>query len=364
MQRKLFSLMLVVVLLAPVMAGCGGTTPTAKPEPSQAAAVATVAPKTYKVALIVNQRFGDKGPSDDLQKGLDRAALEFGVQTKSIESADPAQHEENIRAMAEEGYDLVIVTFPAMADALEAVAKDYPDTKFLGIWIWTSQQFPNVRTVEYRGYRVCYLLGVLAGMMTNTNKLGRILGGDSPDMNVNYWAFVDGAQSVNPKAEIQIGYTNSFEDPAKGKELALLMYNSGVDIIMTDASRSGLGVVEAAEETGNFVIGDPVFHPELAPANYITALDLGWADSVYVTVKDLVNGQFTAEHIIASFISGSAINISWGPFTSFEANGPKEMVDKIPAAEAKMNEEAAKIESGQLEVIYKEDSGQTVAPIE
>ncbi len=181
-------------------------------------------------------------------------------------------------------------------------------------------------------------------------------------MNVNYWSFAAGAQSVNPAVEIQIGYTNSFEDPAKGKELALLMYNSGVDIIMTDASRSGLGVVEAAKETGNFVIGDPVFHPELAPANYITALDFGWSDSVYVTVKDLVEGKFTGEHMIAKFISGGSINISYGSFDSFKANGPKEMVDKLPAAEAAMSEAASKIESGALEVIFKEDSGQTVAP--
>lgn len=358
MARKLLSLLLVVVFLLPAMAGCGSkATEVTEPEATKAESA-----KTYKVALVVNQRFGDQGPSDDLKKGLDEAAKDFGVEAKTLESPDPAQHEENIRAMAEAGYDLVIVTFPAMADALEAVAKDYPDTKFLGIWIWTSEQFPNVRTVEYRGYRVCYLLGVLAGKMTKTNKLGRILGGDSPDMNVNYWSFAAGAQSVNPAVEVQIGYTNSFEDPAKGKELALLMYNSGVDIIMTDASRSGLGVVEAAKETGNFVIGDPVFHPELAPANYITALDLGWSDSVYVTVKDLVEGKFTGEHMIAKFISGGSINISYGSFDSFKANGPKEMVDKLSAAEAAMAEAAAKIESGALEVIFKEDSGQTVAP--
>jgi basic membrane lipoprotein Med (substrate-binding protein (PBP1-ABC) superfamily) len=55
-----------------------------------------------------------------------------------------------------------------------------------GYSIWLTEQLPNVRTVEYRGYRVCYLLGVLAGKLTKTNKLGRILGADGPDMNVNY----------------------------------------------------------------------------------------------------------------------------------------------------------------------------------
>lgn len=363
MARKSISVLLAVVMLVLQTAVCGAA---AMPQPTAAAPAAVppavVADKTIRVALVVNQRFGDQGPSDDLKKGLEQAATDFGVEIKTLESPDPAQHEENLRALAEEGYDLIIATFPAMADAFERVARDYPDTKFLGIWIWTSEQLPNVRTVEYRGYRVCYLLGILAAKLTATNKLGRILGGDSPDLNVNYWAFVAGAQSVNPDIEVQIGYTNSYEDPAKGKELALLMYQSGVDIIETDASRSGLGVIEAAKETGNFVISDPVFHPELAPANYITALDDGWSDSVYDTIKKVVDGTFVGEHVIAKFISGGDINIGWGPFDSFRANGPKEMVDKLDDAERAMMDAAAKIESGQLEVVYREDSGQTVGP--
>ncbi len=366
MNRKLFNLFLILVVLSLALSSCG---PQATAEPTEPSVVQptvaepTAAPaKAIRVVLVVNQRFGDQGPSDDLKKGLDQAAADFGVEVKALESPDPAQHEEILRSLAEEGYDLVIATFPPMADALDRVARDYPNTKFLGIWIFPAEQLPNVRTVEYRGYRVCYLLGILAGKLTKTNKLGRILGADSPDMNVNYWAFAAGAQAVNPQVEVQIGYTNSFEDPAKGKELALMMYNSGVDIIMTDASRSGLGVVEAAKETGNFVIGDPVFHPELAPANYITALDNGWAASVHETVKEVVDGTFKGDHVIAKFISGGPINISYGPFDSFKANGPKEMVDKLDEAQKAMLAAADQIQSGALEVTYKEDSGTTVPP--
>jgi basic membrane protein A len=196
--------------------------------------------------------------------------------------------------------------------------------------------------------------------MTQTGKLGRILGADSADLNPNYWAFVAGAQQVTPDIEVQIGYTNSYEDPEKGKELGLLMYSSGVDVIMTDASRSGLGVIEAAKETGNYIISDPVCHPELAADLYITGLDLGWAESVYVTVRDVVDGEFEGGHIVADFIRGGQINISYCSFDSFRENGAPEMVANLDEAEAIVLELADKIESGELTVPYNEASGETV----
>ncbi len=317
--------------------------------------------ESLSVALIVNQRFGDKGPSDALKGGLEKAAKDFGVEIKTLESDSPAIHEEDIRAMAIEGYDLIIGTFGPMTDAMEVVAKEFPNTKFLGIWMFLDEVLPNFRTIEYEGYRACYVLGALAGELTETNKVGRIIGCDSADMNPNFWSFAHGAQEVNPDVEVMIGYVDSFEDPAKGKEIALMMYGAGVDIIMTNASRSGLGVIEAAKETGNFIIHDPAFHPDLAPENYITALDLGWSNSIYYTVKDIIEGKFEGGHIKAGFFEGD-IYAGYAPFDSFIANGPKDMVEKVQNAIPTLDDMVARIKSGETQVPYNEASGRTVKP--
>ena len=69
-------------------------------------ALAQDAPK--KVMLIGNQRFGDQGPMDAFAAGLDRCASEFGFEVSKLESTDPAGYEDDIRAVASEGYDLIL----------------------------------------------------------------------------------------------------------------------------------------------------------------------------------------------------------------------------------------------------------------
>lgn len=354
-MKTFLKLFIVVILISVVLIGCGNNDVVVDDDTDD------VVDESLRVALIVNQRFGDKGPSDSLKEGLEQASADFGVEITTLESSSPAMHEEDIRAMAVEGYDLIIATFPPMTDAMEVVAKEFPDTRFLGIWMFMDEVLPNVRTVEYEGYRVCYVLGYLAGQLTETNKLGRIVGSDSADMNPNVWAFAHGAQQANPDTQIYVGYVDSFEDPAKGKEIAMIMYESGVDIIMTDASRSGFGVIEAAQETGNYIIHDPAYHPDLAPEQYITALDLGWSSSVYYTIKDIVEGKFEGGHIKADFFGGT-ISASYGGFDSFIEHGSEEMVNKLKDALPLLDELIADIKSGALEVPYNEESGRTIEP--
>ena len=64
-----------------------------------------------RVVLIGNQKFGDKGPMDDMAAGGDRAAADYGLDFKKMEST-PARFEDDIRTMAREGYGLIITTFP------------------------------------------------------------------------------------------------------------------------------------------------------------------------------------------------------------------------------------------------------------
>ena len=96
------------------------------------AALAQDAPGT--LVLIGNQRFGDQGPMDAFSAGLDRCASEFGFETSKLESIDPAGYEDDIRAIASEGADLIMTTFPPMTPAQVTVAKECPDQKFRAIY--------------------------------------------------------------------------------------------------------------------------------------------------------------------------------------------------------------------------------------
>src|SRR2546423_15562742 len=88
---------------------------------------AQTAPDPKKIVLIGNQKFGDQGPMDAMSGGLDKCAKDFGFTIHRLESPTPAQHEEDVRAMAKEGYGLIMTTFPPMTDATVTVAREYPN---------------------------------------------------------------------------------------------------------------------------------------------------------------------------------------------------------------------------------------------
>ena len=142
-------------------------------------ALAQDAPK--KVMLIGDQRFGDQGPMDAFSAGLDKCASEFGFEISKLESIDPAGYEDDIRAVASEGYDLILTTFPPMTPAQVTVAKEFPDQKFRAIYQFINLEgdaeiLPNVSSTEYQGHTVAYILGVIAGSLSKSGKLGAVSG--------------------------------------------------------------------------------------------------------------------------------------------------------------------------------------------
>ena len=300
-----------------------------------------------KVALVANQTFGDQGPMDSMRKGLEEAGSDFGVEIKALESKEPADYEENVRSMAEQGYDLVIVTFYPMVEAVMSVAPDFPDTKFAIVYGALEEPMDNVRTIEINYNDVSFVIGGIAGLMTETDKLGYVSGADLPDINRNYNAFMQGAKYINPDVTGQILYADSFEDPAKGKEIALMLYGQGVDIIATNAALTSMGVFEAAKEKGLYVIGDTSDNSALAPANVIVTGIVRFDGAVYQQVKELVEGVWQSGHYISDFTNGG---IAVSQMDSFEKNGPESMTSKVTKAKETVDELIEKINSGEIEV--------------
>ena len=209
-----------------------------------------------KLVLIGNQRFGDQGPMDAFAAGLDKCASEFGFEVSKLESIDPAGFEDDIRAIASEGADLIYTTFPPMTPAQVTVAKEFPDQKFRAIYQFINLPdaapediLANVESTEYQGHTVGYVLGVIAAHLSKSGKLGIVSGSDDPTVNAVDNGFAQGALSVNPDISVEFGVAGSYEDPAKGKEIALAMASRGVDVISTQAAKTQLGVIEGAKES-------------------------------------------------------------------------------------------------------------------
>ncbi len=276
MKQKLFFLLSVVTIL--LLAACGVAAPSASPETggeestgSESAAEESTASdeEPLKVIYLVNGVLGDKSFFDSGQRGMDRAEMELGVQTKTIETEpeNPALWEATlIDTAANEDYDVLIVGTWQMTQYLEQIAPQYPDKKFI---IYDADvnyeecECDNVYSVLYKQNEGSYLAGVFAGAMTTQEMegmnpepiIGSVGGQEIPVILDFMVGYEQGAKDTNPEVTIIRQFADSWDDPAKGKELAKAQYSQGADIIFQIAAGTGQGVFEAAAEDGRYAIG-------------------------------------------------------------------------------------------------------------
>ncbi len=159
MFKKLSTILGLFVLILGLV-GCG----KAAEVPAEEAA--PVEAEKLKVALIIAQGgLGDRSYNDLAYSGLERAAAEYGVEIKAIESADPVgEGEQLLRTAAESCFDLVITLEYSHFDPLARVAPDYPDTLFGIVNIAVDQ--PNVVSILYKEQEGSFLAGAVSAMVT------------------------------------------------------------------------------------------------------------------------------------------------------------------------------------------------------
>jgi basic membrane protein A len=341
-MKKAAAALLALLLLAAMMAGCQ---PKAE-EP----ATSEDAAKDVKIALISNQRSGDLGPVDAMIAGAKRVEEEFGVTVKTLESTDAAAYEEDIRAMAKEGYNLIITTFPPMTEATKAVAKDYPDVKFAAIFQYINvdgQTVENVWDTEYRGEECTYVLGAMAATLSENNMIGYISGDESSGVCEAANGYMRGAKAANPDITVEFMSVDNYEDPAKAKEIANAMIAKGVDVLQTDAGNSQVGVIEAAKEAGVYVAGDVSNNFDLCPNGFFSYLGIDFGENVYQACKYFIEGNFPGGTHGIMNIASNTYFINFEVLEKLKANLP-DKADKIDAARKMGEEVIAKIKSGEL----------------
>ena len=144
------------------------------------------------------------------------------------------------------------------------VAADFPEQKYLFV-DGAVEGLDNVTSVTYRDNEKAYLLGTIAAMTTETDKIGIVLGMDIPSLVVFSSGFMAGAYAANPDVEVEVKAVGSFSDTTTAKELALALHDDGADIVYAAAGGSGLGVFNAAEEAGFLAIGSDTNQCPLNP---------------------------------------------------------------------------------------------------
>ncbi len=251
--------------------------------------------KEFKVGMVTDVGgLGDQSFNDAAWRGLERAEEEFDIKIQVVESSNMNDYVPNLKSLADEDYNMVWAIGFLMTDSLADVAEEYPDTTF-GI-IDAEVAKDNVASVTFKEEQGSFLVGVVAGLETEVDKVGYIGGMETPLIKKFEAGFKAGVKEVNPDAEILTGYTGAFDDPQSGKELAFTQFSQGADIIYHASGACGIGVIKAAKEREKYAIGvdSPQYH--LAPENVLTSMIKRVDVAVYNEVKALYNDEFEPGH--------------------------------------------------------------------
>jgi basic membrane protein A len=235
-------------------------------------------------------------------EGVKRAERELGIVLRDVEPGNPTSIEPAMRAFAERGYDLVVGVGFAQAPIMEIVAKDYPHVNFA--IVDGVSQLPNVASLVFKEHQGSYLVGMIAARTSKTGKLGFVGGMDIPLIHRFATGYEEGARAVNPNVSVYrnfVGVTDSaWNNPGKGKELALSQMGKGADVIFTAAGNSGLGAFDAVEQAGtgpdgratHFVIGVDSNQNMVKPGYVLTSMVKRVDNAVYDIINDVKNKRF------------------------------------------------------------------------
>ncbi len=308
MRRPLLATMLLVLV------GCGGS---------------VAPPKTMRVALVTPGSVSDVAWNAGAFAGLNQIHDSLNIDISHVEARTPAEQEEALRSYAAQGYTLVFGHGFEFQDPAERVAKEYPGTVFA---ITSGQRVSGkVVPLVFRIHEATYLLGMLAGGLTRSGKIGFIGGMELPPIVRGYEGWLEGARAVRPDVDSRLTWLNSFDDAAAGKEAALAMIRLGVDELHHNADGAALGIFSAVRETaGVHLYGANADQASLAPDQVPASAVINLPKAMLMLARQVASDSFTPR--VESFgLKSGVVHVAMNAV--FQDSIPASLMERVRAAQ-------------------------------
>lgn len=299
MKKRIFSSVLSALLVAGMLAGCGGKTASSNTA-SNAESTASgsgVASSGFAAAMVTDVGgVNDESFNQSAWEGMKRLESELGVDVSFIESHKDADYAPNLEKKADETPDIIWGIGFLMKDAIREAAESNPDQMYALVDdSFEDGELPNVISVVFQAEQSSFLVGYAAARMTQTDHVGFIVGMESPTMDrfkFGYMAGVEyGAKELGKEIKIDTAVVEAFDDSAKGKAMAQKMFTDGADVIFHAAGQSGTGVIEAAKEMDKMAIGVDLDQNKMAPDHVITSALKNVGTAVFNVTERVMNGE-------------------------------------------------------------------------
>lgn len=341
------------IFISSLLTGCGrsdqnDTPPAVSPGKAAAAPPAGGAGSPFKVALVMSGSSSDNGWNAGALKALRDVQAQMKLSDADVafkeNAKSPGEQTENLQAFASQKYNLVFGHGEEYQNIALKLERDFPNTTFV---ISSGAKLgKNTTPIVFKLEDGAYLLGMLAGGMSKTGKIGAVGAQAIPPVKSVFAAFSAGAKSVNPAITVvQPVYTNDWEDVGKAKQATNAVLAQGADIIIQDLDSAAQGVFNAVQESNKsgkavYALGTNNDQNAAAPDVILASAPIFLSPVFTEIAKSVQAGTFKPSNAPSGMKQG---------VIGFVLN-PK-LLDKIPAdLKAKIDTAEKQIKDGSLNV--------------
>ncbi len=282
-----------------------------------------------KVAGIYTQPIQQKWDArlhQALVKARDAGEIEY-VFSEKVANTDYIRV---LREYAESGVKLIIGEAFGISKEARKVADEYKDVAFL-MGDPFKPHGSNFSVFDNFIHEPCYLMGILAGSMTKTKKIGMVGGYPIGEVNRLFNAFINGARSVDPSIQYKVNFIGSWYDPPKAKEAAFAQIETGVDMMYAERA----GVVDAARDKGILAFGNVNDMNKEENGKDVVVVSALWhmENAINNAISLVKAGNFKAEDY-KEWTMMQKGGASLSPYYEFDDRIPAEAKAKVAALQA------------------------------
>jgi len=326
------SLTTAVIVTLFLIAGCGDRGAPA-PASETTGNSSTPPVKKLRVGLLTPGSIADGGWNQIAYEGLRKIEAELGAEISQQETKSPVEFEEGFRYYGANGFDLAFGHGFEFQDAALAAGKLHPNTIF--ITTSGSSVAQNVSPMVFELEQMTYLQGVIAARESKTGKAGLVGGIRLPSIDSTFFAFKEGAKSVNPSFEVKEIYLGNFDDLGAAKVATNSLIDAGADFILHQANEAGRGVFQACSERKVRCFGSNRNQNDLAPDVIVASAVLD-VPAAFVYMATLVREKKFAPKVYFLGSNEGIVTLVWNEKLKGTLKN-----DTVPAVE-KLREEIRK----------------------
>ena len=317
MKRRLFTVLALVAAIGLVLAGC---------QRADEEGAAEEEADDFAVAMVTDVGgVNDQSFNQSAWEGLQRFEDEYGARVSYAESGQGSDYGPNLETVYDADNDLIWGIGFLMADAINEAATVNPNQNYAIIDFAWPDTPDNLVGVVFQAQQPSFLVGYIAGKMTETGTVGFVGGIAGEVIDQFDFGFHAGVKYANPEATILRQYADSFTDAAIGKSIASQMYLEGADIVFAAAGSVGDGVIEAAREQDRWAIGVDRDQNYLAPDHVLTSAMKRVDMAIFNVSEALLNDEFPGGQTLVLGLAEEAVGIA----PTSDMHVPADLLDEV-----------------------------------